>query len=348
MVQIFFIDNDTIQFALKLMFRLYLKPYLKFMTMLSFTKEITLVLVALLLTINSASAQLLKRVLKRTTDKVEQKVEDKIVEGISNELANRAVRPIDKLYEDMFREQYRAQYGKEYEEGEYEDSAERMAAMTNMINAMYGNVELPPSYTFQYVMEVEVFDFGAKKPNTMRLLINPDKEIFGMEQNEKGKQYIIFDFEKDLMTVYNEEEKSAVSIPGVMKMGITYAATDPNLNDKLSQVKIEKMNKSKNILGYNSQGYKSKSEEEESEFYVTNELKFGWKESFGKMLQKSAPNFYKDTPEMVIEGMMMEAKTKRKTDNQESKWITTKVDDSTMVIDNSKYQLQNKMIPTKE
>jgi hypothetical protein len=296
---------------------------------------------------NSASAQLLKRVLKRTTDKVEQRVEDKIVEGISNELANRAVRPIDNLYEEIFREQYKAQYGEDYKEGDYENSGERMAAMTNMLNAMYGNVDLPPSYSFQYMMEIEVYDFGSKEPTLMKLLINPDKEIFGMEQNDNGQQYVIFDFEKDIMTVYNEKEKSAMAIPGVMKMGMTYAAADPELKKKMDMTKIEKMNKTKKILGYNSQGYKTKSEDEESEFYVTNELKFGWKDSFGKMLQKTAPNFYKDTPEMIIEGMMMEAKTKRMKDKKESKWITTKVDDSTLLIDNSKYQLQNKMISDK-
>lgn len=308
-------------------------------------KPVNRCLVATLLLIiaatNSSTAQLLKRVLKRTTEKVEQRVEDKIVEGISNELANRAVRPIDNLYDEMFREQYKAYYGEEYDEADYENAAERMNAMSGMLSAMYGNVELPPSYSFQYQMEVDVYDFGEKKPSQMKLLINTEQEIFGMEQNDKGKQFIVFDFGKDIMTVYNQEDKTAMAIPGVMKFSTQYAAADPELNKKMSDMTIEKMNKTRKILGYSTQGYKSESESEESEFYITEELSFGWQDSFGKMLQKTAPNFYRDTPDQMMKGMMLEAKTKRKEDNKESKWITTKIDNKTFTIDNGFYKLQN-------
>lgn len=297
-----------------------------------------LILVLGVLLSYSAKAQLFKKMIDRTADKISQKVEDKVVEGISTELANRAVRPLDNIYDEIFREQYKATYGEDYDDSKYENDEERANAMTAMLNSMYGSVDLPPSYTFEYALEIETYDYGEKKPNKMKMFINPNSAIMGIEQNEDGTKYMVFDFEKDIMTVYDEEAKTAMAIPNVMKMASTFAA---NSMDQGEDFSFEKMKKTKKILDCESQGYKTKTDEEESEFYVCDDLAFGWKDSFGRMLQKTAPNFYKEGQYADINGMMLEANTKRNKDKKESKWITKKIDEKQFVIKNDEYKLNN-------
>ncbi len=299
---------------------------------------ITLSLVGLT-SLSTLSAQLFKRVMDRAADKIEQRVEDKIVEGISTEIANRAVRPLDNVYDQIFREQYKATYGKEWDDEEYENDEERMNAMQAMLNSMYGNVELPESYTFDFAVEIETYDYGEKKPNKMKMLFNSNSGIFAMVQAEEDESLIVFDAENDIMTIYNQKEKTAMAMPSVMKMAGAFAAS-AEYQESQTQYKFEK-HKTKKILGYEAQGYKAESEEDKSEFYVSDQLGFSWRESFGQMLQKSAPNLYKSHDGEYMDGFLLEAKSKRKKDGKESKWETKKVEEKTTTINNKDYKLSN-------
>jgi hypothetical protein len=306
----------------------------------SIIKSILLVLIYTS-SVTQGNAQLFKKMIDRTTDKIAQKVEDKVVEEISSELANRAVKPIDNLYDEIFRAQYKEKYGEDYDDSNYENSEEKINAMTAMINSMYSNVELPPAYSFEYIMEIEAYDYGSKKATNVKLLINTKNEVFGMEQEDDGSKIMVFDYERDLMTMYDQKEKTAMAIPNVMKMAT--AMGGKMAQDEMDKVvTIEKMNKTKKILDCQAEGYKSKSDEEESEFYLCNDLPFTWKDSFGKMLEKTAPNFYKNNENLDFNGMLLEAKSKRFSDKKESKWITKRIEDKVFTLDNSEYKLTNR------
>lgn len=305
---------------------------------------ITAILTVLLLSsYGTAEAQLLKRVLNRATDKIANKVEDKIVEGISEEIANRAMRPIDDWYEQVFREQYKATYGKEYDDSEYENDEERAAAMSAMMSSMFGSTEIADSYSFSHVMEVDMYDYGAKKPNKMKLLISTDSDIFGVKQESGDDQLIVWDFGKDVMVLFNEKEKTAMGMPSFMKMASKMAAhsVDQELSDE--NFTIEKTSKTKKILGYKAQKYEFSTDDETGEAFMTDEIGFSWKDSYGKMMKDLAPNFYRDNEVFAGNMMVLESVNKRKSDKKKSKWITRKIDDKGYKIKTSDYKVSNPM-----
>ena len=296
-----------------------------------------------LLAMSSSDAQLFKKMLDRTADKITNRVEDKIVEGISTELANRAVRPLDRMYDEMFRQQYREQYGKEWDDEAYENDEERVAAMNAMWGSMFGAVDLPESYSFDKIVEIEVYDYGSKKANKMKMIVSQSQPIFGMEQEENGIQIVVYDFEKDIVTIFNESEKTAMAVPNVMKLAKAFSPQiEAEMKKDMQGAEISEI-KSKKILDCQTKGYKVNTEEEESEFYICMDADVSWGESYGKMMTQLAPNFY-DNNELYSEftrGMLMRAKTKRKKDKKESKWETKKISSKSYSIKTADYKLTN-------
>lgn len=275
---------------------------------------------------SSLEAQLLKRLKNRVQEKIEKKVEDKIVEEVSEEIARQAMKPINNAFDEMFRKSYKEQYGKDYDDSEYEGDPEKQAEMMQaMLGSMYGNVNLPESYNFEHVVDIAVTDFGEKKSNDMRMLVAPSQKVFAMEQKDGKKEMImVFDFGADKVVMFNKSEKTVMAIPNVMKMAGTFAKVE--MEKEMSKpFKFEKINKSKKVAGYQSQGYKYEADDDKGEFYVTTSLPFDWHDTFGNLLEQMSPNFYKEHPEYDIQGMLMYSETKRAEDGKKSKWEVKKV-----------------------
>ncbi len=302
-------------------------------------------LIILLILVSSASsldAQLFKKLANRVQDKIEKKVEDKIVEEVSEEIARRAMKPIDKAFDDMFRQAYKDEYGEEYDDSEFEDDPERRAAMMQaMLGTMYGNVELPEAYNFDYTLNIEVTDFGEKKSNDITMFVSTDQGIFGMEQKENDKEVImVFDTKNDQIVIFNKKEKTAMAMPNVMKMAGAFAKAEIDKESEKT-FSFEKINKTKKVAGYSSQGYKYKTDEDEGEFYTTSDLPFDWKDTFGDILEQMSPNFYKEHPEYDIKGMVMYSELKRKEDGKKSKWEVKSIKNDGVTIKSSDYELPN-------
>ncbi|MEL6389732.1 MAG: DUF4412 domain-containing protein [Bacteroidota bacterium] len=298
----------------------------------------TLLLLAILLqTAGQAQAQLFKKLTNRVADKVAQRAEDKLVEELSEEIANRAMRPLDKAFDDMFRAQYKEQYGEEWDDSEYEGDPEaEQAAMTAMMSSMFGNVDIPEQFSFDYTIEFETYDYGAKKPNTAIMMISTTSTAFGMKTEAEGESATII-YDNDNMYLFNEKEKTVMAMGGIMGMAsaISSAAIEENMPQL---IKFEKTGKSKKILGYSSDQFKIETDEDKGEAYISTDLPFDWKDAFGGMMEQLAPNYYKEHPEYKIDGMLLEAKSKRKSDKKETKWITKDISNKTVTIKSSNYK----------
>lgn len=289
-------------------------------------KSLFLFLIIFATSITSVEAQLFKKLQNRVQDKIEQRLEDKVVEELSEEIARRAMKPIDNAFDEMFRRSYKEQYGKEYDDSEYEGDPEKQAEMMQAIlGGMYGNVELPESYNFEHTIDIAVTDFGEKKSHSMRMLVAPTQNVFAMEQEDGNKEVtMVFDFDNDKVVMFNEKDKTVMALPNVMKMAGAFAKVE--MEKEMSKpFKFEKINKTKKVAGYQSQGYKYEADEDKGEFFVTTTLPFDWKDTFGSILEEMSPNFYKEHPEYDIKGMLMYSETKRAEDGKKSKWEVKKV-----------------------
>ncbi len=304
--------------------------------------RITLLSIAVLGISLPTHAQLFKRMMKRAQDKIEQRIEDKVVEEISEEIANRAMRPVNEAFDAMFRKKYKETYGEEYDDSKYEDDPQgRAADIQGLINAMYGNADLPAAYDFNYSVEIEVYDYGQKKPNNMQLLIATGQNsngIMGFSDQSRGTdQIMVFDFDKDHIAIFDNQNQTVMALPGVFSMASAMAlSTQEEASGE--DIKIEKMNKTKTILGYQAQGYKTESDETKGEFYVSRDLPFDWSDSFGRLSEKFSGNFLTSDRSEPIRGMLLKASTKRKKDKKESKWIVTAIDKTDKSITTSQYK----------
>lgn len=293
---------------------------------------------------HTAEAQLFKKLKDRTEQKIKQRAEQKVVEGISEELARRAMKPLDNAFDEMFRQSYKDQYGKEYDDSELDDDPEiRRQQMNTILSQMYGTVELPEAYLFDYTVDVELTNFGEKKAEKMKMYIDPVNGLFGIRQKQKDEEHImVFDPVKDQVVLFNEKEGTAMAIPNVMKMASVYGGQMKNVPD--TEIKhFGKINKQKKILQYMCEGYEMETEEYKSVFYVTDRLPFNWTDSFGGFAKNMSGNFYKEHPEYEIKGMLMEGTTTDKKSGAESLWEVKKISDKQFKIDCSKYKVQNMM-----
>lgn len=273
----------------------------------------------------------LKKLGDKTMNKIQKKAEDKLVDELSEKLANAAVKPINNYMDSLFAESYEQETGEAYDPA----NAEKMSAF---LEGMMAKVELPESYNFDYTLEVEVRDFGSKKEETMYMLVSTSQDIFGMQQKQDGKDMlIVFDNENSAMVSYNQDTKEVMALPVNSALMGAFAERAMEEEAKEKDLKVTRLNKSKKVLGYASEGYRFESSDSESEVYISKSLPFSWEDSFGTMLRQFAPNFYKENEEYQIDGMMMEAETERKEDGKTSSWKMKKIEDKDYTINNADY-----------
>lgn len=303
--------------------------------------RIVLVLISLTMFHFDSEAQLFKKVMARTTDKIANRIEDKIVEEISTELANMAVRPFNNYVDQLFQSRYQEKYGKEWDDSQFESDEERQAAMNAVWSSMFGSVELPEEYSFSKAVEIDVYDYGANSSNTMWMIFGEDESLFAMEQEDKGeKQVIVYDFGKDVLAIFNQSDKTAMAISGVMGMSKAFVPlVEEQIKEEMANATLTKID-GKTLIGLETSGFKYVSKEEESEFYVCSDSGIIWSNPFGELMSQLSPTFYQDN-EIYNEasgGMLMLATSKRKNDGKVSKWETKQILDTDFSIKTSEYK----------
>lgn len=295
-------------------------------------KSLLCTLMVMGLSFSMSGQGFLKKLTDKTMDKIQQKAEDKLVDELSEKLANQAVKPINTYMDSLFADSYEEQTGEKYD-----------PANTEKINAFLGEmfkpVALPESYDFEYTMEIEVKDFGEKKAKKMNLYVSTEQSIFAMDQStEDEKVILLMDADSSLMATYNLDTKEVMAFSmnsSFMDAMYSYASQQ---NPDLVNVDIKKTGKTKKILDYNSEEYEYIMEDQKSKVYVSKELPFNWEDSFGNIMKQFAPHFYQENDIYKMDGMMLEANTKRDSDGKKSEWKTKKVSSKSFKIDNSKFK----------
>ncbi len=283
---------------------------------------------------------ILNRVLKRSKDKIEDKVEQAIVEKASDAIARRVYRSMSDAFDKMLRDAWEADSSRYADrEGDSGNYAEWAATWMQRMNEA---VDLPPSFSFD--MRADVIIEDGKEKNLVILYLSATEPIFAMEQMEKKeKRIFLIDGEKDVVVLYMEDSKgnkTAQAIPNMISTAASIGRQQAESNDDFH---FEKMNKTKKIAGYNSEGYRAWDEEYESEFYLTTELDIDWRDSFGGMVEKfSGSGSFSDQP--MMNGFLMESHTiPKKKPKDKTSWLTQKVDKDTFTIQNADYTFGNMM-----
>ncbi|MEL7833713.1 DUF4412 domain-containing protein [Fodinibius sp. Rm-B-1B1-1] len=246
-----------------------------------------------------AEAQLLNRLKKKAQQAAEQKAEEKLAEQVQRA----AEQAVERSWNSIF--------------GEWEaDSSNGMRVPF----AMSSNIKMEDQYAFQTVttMEVQSRDKNGKEeePLIMDMHFSDDGTYTGTKfrseemEKQEGDLFIIYDFTNEAMLMLMENEGNKFSFGYAWDQHVT--ANDSLLQDDTNWDELEEWRGyekigSKNILGYACDGYRSQTDEETVEVWVTRDEDFGMTQLF--KAHANAKQMRGKIPDEYPHGMVMEMKS---------------------------------------
>lgn len=257
--------------------------------------RVSIGIITLLLFASSLEAQILDRIRNRA----QQAAEERVQQRVDREVERAAERMVDQAWESIFGDGIIG-------EGEGRSPIFRMNS----------NVTTEDTYSFDIIttMEIEIIDQNgeAEPPMIMKMHFNEEEMYTGTkfsgQQMEEGEVFIIYDFNNSAMVMLMESEDGKFSFAYDWSQALDLANEEYEY-EEVDWEEVEEWQNftrigSKNILGYESDGYESRDDEILIQLWVTRDAGFGMEKMFqananAKQLQGTIPDDYPY-------GMMME------------------------------------------
>ncbi len=253
-------------------------------------------IVLLLVFADSLEAQLRDRI----RDRARGAAEDRVEERISQEVERAAERMVDSAWESIF--------------GPIDErDGERRGFSFNMNS----NVTTEEAYTFDIVttMEIEMTDAdgNTEPPMNIEMMFNENQQYTGTRfsgdqvEAEGEDIFIIYDFNNSAMIMLMESEEGKFSF--AYDWGMTAEIMDESFEEEYDWEEMEEWNNftrigTKNIHGYQADGYESRDDEMVMEVWVSREAEFGMNNFF--QANTSSKHFQSTVPDEYPWGMLME------------------------------------------
>jgi len=258
---------------------------------------------SLLFCVSTMEAQFLKKL----KEKVENKVENAVTENISDKAAHEANKSLNKMWET-----------------DLKNSPIPMGA--NRVDVS----EVPNSYDFEWEYQLNMV---TEEGNVdMTYLLKEDAPYFGMRVPQAEGMFMVLDMDKKLSVMYfSSGENNFISASKIDNY------TNPKEeNDQFKDAELKKID-SKNILGYECQGYETETEEYKFTFYVTRDAPI----SFANMYSDEKSNIPKGWNADWLEdgdALMMEMHMQdKKNGNRNAKMYCTGLDKKSFSINKKNY-----------
>jgi hypothetical protein len=227
---------------------------------------------AYLLLASTADAQILDRLRNRA----QQAAEDRVEQRLSEEVERAAEQMVDRTWESIFGD------------GIISANGERRSIPFSLNS----NATTEDAYHFNIVttMEIEIVneDGEAEPPMTMRMHFN-DSELYtgtgftgeDMEM-EDGEVFIIYDFKNSAMVMLMESEdgKFSFAYDWTQMLEIIEERADEEDWEEYEEWEGFTRIGTKTILGYQAEGFESRSEYHVSEMWVTRDAAYGMENMF--------------------------------------------------------------------
>ncbi|MGJ8593219.1 MAG: DUF4412 domain-containing protein [Aquaticitalea sp.] len=285
------------------------------------------IIVCLLMTVN-ADAQIFKKIKKRAEQAAERTILRKTDEKVS--------KTTEKVIDSTTTGKRKQDDSNQTQEEEL--SGEEKAAAEKSIMSMFGGglEELPDTYKFQYVMDMEMTT--NKDVMLMQYYIQPDVSYFGNAITDKNTTSVtVYDMENQYLVTFmnNGEQKMAMKtrMPFDADAQKEMAKSDRKQED-LTIIPLP----DKTILGYKCKGYQIEQKEGISKLYITNEAPVSFVGVFSSMEQMPKTGYGSTVPfdenSMIME--MEYTSNKRKRDNMHM--ICTKFEERPITIRKEDYK----------
>jgi len=310
--------------------------------MKSHIKILLLISVTLFISEMASSQSLLDRVKQKAKDKIEKRMDDKIDQKIDKSL-DKVENALDSLSSSK---------------PGTNDGKSREAAKQNRMNSMLKGmgmsgdpVPVENSYSFNKLvqMHIEMYDSEENKTSNSEFItrLNPDKgslayEVVSDDRNNNDQGLFIIDTKNKAMILLSDKDGEKTGV--VYGMGTFFedikdddSQTDEDTeNMEVQHPEIKNTGKTKNIAGYKCQQYLYNTDDVDSEFWITDELKTSDRDFFSTLFKTSAMTYG------MGYGYVMESTSKDKATGNTSKMQVTKVDNNASSTFNlSSYQITN-------
>ncbi|HPF51919.1 MAG TPA: DUF4412 domain-containing protein [Draconibacterium sp.] len=308
-------------------------------------KIILLAIIAMLISEVAFSQSFLDRVKQKAKDKIEKRLDDKVDQEIDKSL-DKVENSIDSL----------GNTGSDTDAG-----ISREAAMQNRMNSMLKGmgmsgepVPIENSYSFSKLvqMHIEMYDSEENKTSNGEFItrLNPDKgslayEVVSDDRGGNDQGLFIIDTKNKAMILLSDKDGEKTGV--VYGLGTFFEdvkntddgdyQTDETIEDvEFLHPDIKKTGKTKNIAGYKCEQYLYNTDDVDSEFWITDELKTSDRDFFSTLFKTSVMTYG------MGYGYVMESTSKDKATGSTSKMQVTKVDNNASSTFNlSNYQITN-------
>lgn len=297
-----------------------------------------LCLITGLICCNNINAQLWKKFKEQTKEKLKERIEDKVVNEISEDVSNRAMEKIDNLYEDLWRKSYNDANGEDLNQEEFEQLlAETGENFNEALGELNKAADVPDQYRFNVIVDYSSVDFEGEEMRS-EMYFSRTEAIMGiLVESHNGQVITVMDAERDLMVMYSDKngKRSAQAIPALFTMASALSLTSHEA--QAYELTMTATGNTQTIAGYRSKEYKGEDEEGTFRFYMSNELPFDWRNSYGELIKSVIPKMY-DQNEKALEGMMMKATETRKDSGKSNYWEVKKISKMTTTLQKSDYE----------
>jgi len=245
----------------------------------------------------NAEAQLLNRLKKKAKQAAEQKAEDKLTEEVERAAQHAVERSWDSIFGDIS-----------------SDSSGKRLPFT-----MGSNVKTENAYHFNIVTTMEIQSVGkngeAEPPIIMAMHFPKDAMYTGTRfeseemKKDEGDLFIIYDFKNAAMLMLMSNENDKFSFAYDWQQQIESTKSDSLYQNDIDWEEVDEWQNykkigSKNILGYDCDGYRSETNNEIIEVWVSRDAEFGMNNIF--QANANAKQLKGKIPEDYPQGMIME------------------------------------------
>ncbi len=308
--------------------------------------KVTLVTFLAFFIVQTANGQrFIEKLKRKAQEKIEQRVDEKVDKELDKNL-DKLENSLDSLGNDQSGD----------EEGGWGE-----AAMQNRMNAMMKGfgmsgepVPVENSYTFNQLvqMHIETYDNETKETHNGEFITylnastgNLAYKVVSDDMDDNNQGLFIIDSKNKAIIMLNDKEGEKTGL--VYGFGSFFEDMDDYETDEMETDEelpdmtvfnpdVKKTGKTKKIAGYECEEYTYNTEEEESEFWISKELKTSERDFFGTLFKTSA------LTNGMGYGYVMESNSKDKLTGDIDKMQVTRVDNNThSTFGLSSYQITN-------
>lgn len=249
----------------------------------------------------NAEAQLLNRLKKKAKQAAEQKAEEKLTEQVEQA----AQRAVERSWNSIF--------------GEMNTDSSNGARLPFTTGS---NVKTEDAYHFNTITTMKIQTVGKNgepEPPVIMAMHFPEEAMytgtrFESEEMKKdeGDLFIIYDFKNAAMLMLMSNEKDKFSFAYNWQQNFESPESDSLYQEDVDWDKVDEWQNykrigSKNILGYDCDGYRSETDNEIVEVWVSRDAEFGMNNLF--QANTNAKQLKGKIPEDYPHGMIMEMYT---------------------------------------